>query len=570
MASRTLYPPLVEDSLPAFMVSNGTLRVPVSYSKFNNPGEIASAHVSIVKKDTGMNVVNTIDGDDRYRATGIILNVPIRSTTINGETSNYIEIRSNDLKNGWMPGWYYKIQIRLSSIDIPASEQSKQQSWLNLNASNFSEWSTVCIVKAIGNITLDITSFDCHYDASSSTSVTGHGTSLTFTGNYTCEDLTETMAFYRVKMFNYPKTAGSEPIDDSGYIYNDVVNVNEFNYAFKIVPEPGVSQYVVELEYNTINDFNEIIDIDYTLTFTRLNPISINLITIDNDEWHILNDLTSLGTEEDEGRIAIKLYSWSEEPFTGSVVLRRADSRTKFETWEDIQVFNFHNQVINSLDIFYDYTVESGIWYKYGIQAINKQNHRSRLITTDPIMRNFSFSYLLGENNQQLKLMFNNDMGSFKRQMSESKTDTIGGRYPIFSRNAALDYKTFPINGMITFYMDENNTFTDKKIVYNGTSIAELYQNYNDANEITQYDYIYEREFRNLVSDFLYDGKPKLFKSPTEGNILVRIMDVNMSPQQSIGRLIYSFSSNGYELAASNIDNYKKYNFITLAEVDTE
>jgi hypothetical protein len=151
--------------------------------------------------------------------------------------------------------------------------------------------------------------------------------------------------------------------------------------------------------------------------------------------------------------------------------------------------------------------------------------------------------------------------------VSESSTETIGGRYPVFSRNAALDYKQFPVNGLISFFMDEANTFTDKTVVFNGADITALYNNYNDENGITQYDYIYEREFRNLVSDFLYDGKIKLFKSPTEGNILVRLMGVDMSPMQEASRIVYSFSSTASEIAESTVDNYKKYNLLVLEKV---
>jgi hypothetical protein len=33
-----------------------------------------------------------------------------------------------------------------------------------------------------------------------------------------------------------------------------------------------------------------------------------------------------------------------------------------------------------------------------------------------------------------------------------------------------------------------------------------------------------EREFKNAVLDWLNDGIPKLFKSPYEGNYIVRLM----------------------------------------------
>ncbi len=43
---------------------------------------------------------------------------------------------------------------------------------------------------------------------------------------------------------------------------------------------------------------------------------------------------------------------------------------------------------------------------------------------TGMVMRNFNYSFLLGQNNQQLKLMFDNTMNSFKIQMQECKIDS--------------------------------------------------------------------------------------------------------------------------------------------------
>jgi hypothetical protein len=45
---------------------------------------------------------------------------------------------------------------------------------------------------------------------------------------------------------------------------------------------------------------------------------------------------------------------------------------------------------------------------------------------------------------------------------------------------------------------------------------------------ITEYnDYIYEREFRKKVYDFLYKHNVKLFRSTTEGNILIKLILIN-------------------------------------------
>ena len=575
MANRVLYPPVVASSLPAFLVSNGTLRVPISFSKFNNTEDFVSAQISIVKKDTGMNVVNTIDDtvNGRYRAAGIILNVPVLHSTVDGNTEYFVEIKSSDLSSivgsyhGWIPGYFYKVQVRLSAANYSPSDGG-QQAWLNLHASDFSEWSTVCIIKAIGDITLNLSTFNYIYRTSGQLNPAFEttGKSLVFAGKFSCVDVTETLAYYRLKIYDYPKTASSQPLDDSGYIYNTAVDINEFNYVFKNNGDAG-DKFIVELEYNTINDFNEILTITYNLSRVVLDPIQAVVVSLDNDEHGILTNLTSLGEENDEGRIALKIYTPNDGNFTGTLCVRRTSSRTGFSVWEDVKIINVENQSINSLNMWYDYTIESGIWYKYGVQAINRNDERSRLNISDPVMRNFNYAYLLGENNQQLKLMFDNEMGNFTRQVSDSLTETLGGKYPVFSRNAALDYKQFPVNGLISFYMDDVNTFTEKKIVYNGTDIAALYENYNLENEIGHYDYIYEREFRKLVSDFLHDGKPKLFKSTTEGNIIVRLMNIDMTPMQEASRIVYSFSSTANEIAEDNVDNYKKYNLLILEKV---
>ena len=156
----------------------------------------------------------------------------------------------------------------------------------------------------------------------------------------------------------------------------------------------------------------------------------------------------------------------------------------------------------------------------------------------------------------------------------ESKTEPIGGEFPIITRNAALKYRIFPIVGTISFLMDENNLFCDRTILYeNGGTDLQINprtftpsseehkhnENQNDqtpGNDATidlinhvsvsasiqdQYDYIYEREFRKKVLEFLHDGKPKLFKSPTEGNIIVRLTDINCTPNKTLDRMIYDF-----------------------------
>ena len=93
----------------------------------------------------------------------------------------------------------------------------------------------------------------------------------------------------------------------------------------------------------------------------------------------------------------------------------------------------------------------------------------------------------------------------------------------------------------------------------------ERYKAIRDQVEIfvNDYDYTYEREFRKAVEEFLYNGKVKLFKSLQEGNILVKVMNVTLTPKQELGRLIYSFSATLVEVDEPTIPNLNKYGILT-------
>jgi len=56
---------------------------------------------------------------------------------------------------------------------------------------------------------------------------------------------------------------------------------------------------------------------------------------------------------------------------------------------------------------------------------------------------------------RQLKLKYDFDISSYKTNISESKTDTIGSRYPFIRRNGNMYYRSFPITGIISASMDD-------------------------------------------------------------------------------------------------------------------
>ena len=107
----------------------------------------------------------------------------------------------------------------------------------------------------------------------------------------------------------------------------------------------------------------------------------------------------------------------------------------------------------------------------------------------------------------------------------------------------------------------QDNFFKGSKKDLYGQDVLPFYDEFNQQNNVTPYnDYIYEREFRKKVMQFLYNNNIKLFRSLTEGNILVKLMNITLTPNNQLGRLIYDFSCTAYEIDKSTYDNYIKYN----------
>lgn len=587
MASRTIFPPLVNSYEPAFIAGSGSsLRVYFSLSSLSNipAGTNLTVHAQIYRQD-GIKVLNTENDliNKRYRSTGIILNLtPVKSET--EENLFYITINNSDLKssvtlsgttyNGWIPGWIYKIQLRLSTVTYNPTTYPKQEAWLQEFSNSFSEWSTICYTKAISPMRIQIPLFN--FDSGDPTNKYDPETVFTlsdvdFFGTIESQIFESNEDFKYVKVSLYKDEA---LIEESGEIYKIEQSNTYFSYKFKQNFQSGIKYHLL-LNYKTENGYTPSVPLEFNFIIDTFATETINaqLITIDKNYNELLTDLTSIEEEEDEGRIALKIYSPDTNPWSGNICIRRASQEDNFQTWEDIIIFVVKGKNLNELDLIYDYTIESGVWYKYGIQSINKKGERGVLVTiNNPIQRLFNYSFILGQNNQQLKLQFNNTMTSFKHQIYDTKTDTIGSQYPFIARNAVVDYRTFPIGALISFWMDENNTFlkNGKKDLYKYQSIVNLYEDYAANTNRYQYDYTYERDFRNMVLDFLQDGKPKLFKSPTEGNIIVRLMDVNCTPNQSVDRMLYSLTMNAHELDENTMHNYLKYGFYNPGSYSTD
>jgi len=93
---------------------------------------------------------------------------------------------------------------------------------------------------------------------------------------------------------------------------------------------------------------------------------------------------------------------------------------------------------------------------------------------------------------------------------------------------------------------------------------------YTFNQNLTDDNYFIEKVFRDKVEEFLNDGGYKLYKSPTEGNMIVTLMNVSFTPQESLGRLIFSVSATAYEVMENTLDNLNDCGIIDIGEFEED
>lgn len=548
-----LFPPMVESYMPAFLIGSSdsqknTCKVYFSISLYNNLSDIKNAQVTVTNQNTNLSVLNK----EKYPCEIMLTQIKTDLTRVSDD-KYYIEIKTDDIEEGFQINQYYKIQIRFTSVEATNVSLNIPQaidSWLAANLSNFSEWSTVCLVRGISTPTLNINGFDMNAETT-----LWSINNVDIVGNLTFVDKneTDTLKSYQIKLYDIKDNL----LADSGILYsNSYSSVNDFNYTFEYEFKEGENYYFI-FNYETNNMYSE--------------SITHELMVI-QESVDMLNATLTAELDEINGAIKLEVKGKDkEESFVGNITIRRTSSESNFTIWEDVHTASFEEN--SKLDyIWIDYTIKSGIYYKYIAQKRNSIGNRGVAIhaKNEPFMILFDDMYLTGGNGQ-LNIRFDPSITSFKINVSESKTDTIGSKYPYITQNGAIKYKQFPIGGTITHLMDPSNLITSRENVFRDS--LPYYEEYNKDKYVRIDDFndwTYEREFREKVQDFLHENKVRLFRSATEGNILVKLTDINFTPNATLGRRIYSFTATATEIDECSIKNYDKYGISPLGEYDTQ
>ena len=554
-----LYPPIIDNYIPAIDVydiitegmSDTAITIYFDCSNYNNPEDIKAVHVSITRQSDYKSLLNS----DRYPM-GIAL---------------YAKATADDYRSGWYKisipkshvdtsmleyNTYYKVQLRLDKSNEGLSYIGSQLSNYLVNEgnlTNFSEWSKVGLARFIATRVSTISLEDQMIDGKCPTNIKLVGEwrpVLQSDGIWTQEEIQA-----------YPKL--TDGTNDNEYMKSYVVRVEhngiEVFRSKEQHPESlGSNQINYDIPFNFAysNTYHIFIDFTSANLFNETMEYFTPIIPSNEQQWNttILSETTTVDTVV--GKTSIVFENGGNFK-AGKLTIKRANHLDDFTIWDTMYVIDFNNS--SALPHTYtDSTIESGTIYKYKlIYTYTDGTKKTMSLIEGDVLSIFDHAFLTGEHTQ-LPVKFNPNISSFRYNRADNIVTTIGSQYPYITRNANTNYRTFSLSGTIAYEMDIQKDFATREDIYGG--YVDIFGTYfvnhyiNDRN-----DKITQREFRELVMSFLYSDKPKIFRSTPEGNVLVRLTDISLTPNQQIGRMIYDFNCTATEIGECSVENYKLY-----------
>ena len=510
---------------PAF-VNTTSPRIYFSISPFNTAADISRVHISLVNQTTNENALTD--------ATGILLSEGLQYDTDAG--MYYVIIPIDHVKNGsnstgWNYNQFYKLQLRFDSYD--GDGVLNNSDYFISHLSYFSEWSEIHLLRPILQPQVLLRTFDT--TDGSVTPAFNLGivpiSGKLYFGDDNYSDETETLQSY---YFEVVTRADEDTVLTSDTIYtggNVDPNVILYNLDLSGLDTDITTEFIMRIHITTSNNY----------TMTREYDFNIADYTTE-DTWD--PDITAT-LDKENGIVTVHVTNVNTT--FGTVYIRRSSSVSNFKDWESI----YEEAVAGTTDITVtDNTVGSGIWYRYSVQLENTAGAMTPVRRSDILFPDF-YTAILSRGDKQIGILYNYQISNYKPVVNRQKMDTLGGKYPKFAENAAMNYIQFSISGLISAQEDENNFFMNEKDYY-----GDMYQNYtiyNENNRITDdYNYFWERAFRQELVKWLNDGEPKLYRSKTEGLMVVMLTDISLTPNKTLSRRLYDFSATVYEIQDGN------------------
>ena len=532
-----LSPPQIESKLPAFAKnSQGVTEIVIPFSLNRAVGRDEVKDVQIIIKTVQTNIVKAIlttsNISERYGKKGY--------------SASFTNMKGKDDKNKTVTftpqlGQYYKVQIACRD-----------------KSSTVGYYSPVGIIKytaapivEFNDINLKKNSYEYTVTCKQSQEKDKNGSPL--------GDITEKIYSYCFNLYN----GNNELVDTTGeLIHNNNKDTNSYEqtdtWLVKKALSPNVL-YTLEYTATTINGY-------------KVGPYRQVISDGETIPPNVHGDLVA-ESNPDDGYINLRLVGNGDRvKVSGSFILIRGSSEDNYETWYQMTKFELVQWDATTIkEICRDYSVQQGVEYQYAIQAYNTEGLYSNRMLTKRVICDFEDAFLY-DGDRQLKIRFNPKISSFKSTVLESKTNTIGSQYPFIFRNGNVEYKEFQISGLISILGDESNEFKTNLPIDRNAQRPQTpsFGSVDDMGTwLTGENYKRERDFKLEVMEWLNNGKPKLFRSPAEGNYIVRLMGVSLTPNDTLGRMLHTFTCSATEIAAPTFENFYDYGFVVEDYIET-
>ena len=525
MAS-ALYPPMFSSTFAPAFVNTTSPRIYFSISPFNTAADISRVHISLVNQTTSENAL--------MDATGILISEGLQYDTEVG--MYYVVVPVDHVKNGtdstgWNYNQFYQLQLRFDSYDGDGILNNSD--YFISHLAYFSEWSEIQLLRPILQPQILLRTFDTN--DGSVTPAFNQGiipiSGKLYFGNENYSDETETLQSFYIEVITRDSkdtVLTTETIYTGG---NFDINTISYNLDLSGLDIDNTVQFIMRIHITTSNNYTMYKDYDFDIAdYTT------------EDTWTPTIDV-SLDNEYGIATIVVKNVN----TVFGTMYVRRSSSVSNFKEWESV----WEDSVAGTVDLTVtDNTVGSGIWYQYSVQLQNTAGAMTPVTRSERIFPDF-YTAILSRGNKQIGILYNYQISNYKPVVNRQKMDTLGGRYPKFAENAALNYIQFSISGLISSQEDEERLFMNEEDYYGDRYLD--YTIYNENNDVDEnYNYFWERAFRQELVKWLNDGEPKLYRSKTEGLMVVMLTDISLTPNKTLSRRLYDFSATVYEVQDGN------------------
>jgi hypothetical protein len=573
MASTTLFAPQVRSVQPAFIYkrniininNQGRVRIYYSLSAYNNNNAFSYVAFSIVDPNKASTWGSNSMINKNAVPSGVLAVKPKKDN--NGNILNYIEIDliNRDLFNLFTTNQYYQVQLYLLDKNFPNTMVSVGEYYKvlesDLSGEYVSQPSQITLIRPISAIEKFV------LEGADNTDTLSILTLGELKGFIQYEDKSTIEA---IKSYYFEIEQDGIQVYKSDTFYNTLgtefaANIydcylSEGNYVLKI--------YILTLnDFETVKDFNINIGLNQEFDNSRLFLSKDSVIRMDLASGAVFFEL------DIKSKFRVEYNN-------SSLVFQRSCEDDEFCLWKTIASFS-NVDIVKTLR-WSDYTVEGNKIYKYRIlfmtddvnYLIDKINNNDIVILTslDDIY--------LSNKDLQLAVKFNPNISGLKYISQENVTNTLGGKYPIIRINGDTKYRQFNISGTLAFYYDWQSTLSqlhdcdscgekvghwfveqNRSLFMKPSMMATLVKEKFFDLLRTQPN-AFDRKLRDCVIKFLNDRKPKLFRSATEGNMIVYLSGISFTPNKQLGRNIYDFSATATEICDFNDKNLAKYNLI--------